>query len=440
MIRMLSWQYQPLQYILTTVFLFLCSLAYSAQAANLREGRLSLLDPSARLSVMAAGLGPRNGAISFFDLTMEYRFGLLAQEPLMAFRGRYTLADVAVVNATDKCWEYLRNNEEDGLTAIEKPLVNIRRTKRFATAFEKSAFLSSSQFSLDIVPNEAIMIAGDRVQVAGMHVRFRPDSMVKAPQDYGLSVSGSPDWDALLQRADGSFYNEATAKRVFAVGFDVENLKLLEPEFNVNAISREMEALCREGLARLTAAAKPAENAPPPTNVTALENTLESAFGGDLGASPPTIPTPSAATSDEPKASGEERVANALALAAERQAQREKIDALRRSSQQFLGHVETDATSVMIYASDHGSEDGDRVTILLNGQAVETLTLAHAVQEIQMPLSIGDNVIEIKALNQGSSGENTALFWVKTEDGKEVAREEWELSTGGSATLLVVRI
>ena len=133
-------------------------------------------------------------------------------------------------------------------------------------------------------------------------------------------------------------------------------------------------------------------------------------------------------------------IEEALSSVGQRLATREKVAQLRRSSEQFLGLVETDATSVLILASDHGAEDGDEVAILLNDRSVEQFTLTKEVRRIELPLDVGDNVIEVKALNQGSSGKNTALFRVTTGAGDELARKRWELSTGGNAKLLVIRI
>jgi len=138
----------------------------------------------------------------------------------------------------------------------------------------------------------------------------------------------------------------------------------------------------------------------------------------------------------------EDMLEDANAVAARNKAEREKQEAIRKvkaSANQYLGTIETKARTVVITAWDHGSEDGDRVRVLQNDKSVVgdwTLKKQHVSYEFR--LVPGNNVIEIKALNQGTSGDNTASFTVNA-DGQQLASKSWNLSTGANAKLLVIK-
>jgi hypothetical protein len=50
------------------------------------------------------------------------------------------------------------------------------------------------------------------------------------------------------------------------------------------------------------------------------------------------------------------------------------------------------------------------------------------------------NVISFKALNQGTSGPNTAAFGVYDDQAQEISSNEWNLATGAKATLSIARV
>ena len=54
-------------------------------------------------------------------------------------------------------------------------------------------------------------------------------------------------------------------------------------------------------------------------------------------------------------------------------------------------------------------------------------------------LDKGINRIEFQALNQGSSGPNTAEFRVFDENEILVSSNKWNLTTGGKATVVIVK-
>ncbi len=107
---------------------------------------------------------------------------------------------------------------------------------------------------------------------------------------------------------------------------------------------------------------------------------------------------------------------------------------------QSLGNVVTNGKFVEVYCRDHEYVDGDRVKIIVNGQVVNpNLTLQGGFFPVMVTLQDGFNSIEFVALNQGTSGPNTAELRVVNEKGEQVAKKEWNLLTGARAQLIVVK-
>lgn len=107
---------------------------------------------------------------------------------------------------------------------------------------------------------------------------------------------------------------------------------------------------------------------------------------------------------------------------------------------QDLGSVRTNSASVNIICRDFQYPDGDRVTIYVNDiPVVYNITLTTSYQKFNIPLDVGLNKISFVALNQGSSGPNTAAFKVYNDAGMLLSSNEWNLATGAKATLLVAK-
>ncbi|QYA26482.1 hypothetical protein G3I01_13550 [Gramella sp. MT6] len=107
---------------------------------------------------------------------------------------------------------------------------------------------------------------------------------------------------------------------------------------------------------------------------------------------------------------------------------------------QSLGNVVTQGRFVEVYCRDHQYIDGDKVQIFVNGQMVAASVNLHAgFQPILVTLQDGFNSIQFVALNQGSSGPNTAELRVLSEKGEQIAVKEWNLLTGAKAELIVVK-
>ena len=108
---------------------------------------------------------------------------------------------------------------------------------------------------------------------------------------------------------------------------------------------------------------------------------------------------------------------------------------------QYLGGFSSTSKTVTIVCRDFQYPDGDTVTIYLNeSPVVRNVVLTTSFQQFSLPLKRGMNVISFMALNQGSSGPNTAAFLVFDENGKEISSNEWNLATGAKATLSIARV
>mgnify|MGYP001821347694 FL=1 len=105
-----------------------------------------------------------------------------------------------------------------------------------------------------------------------------------------------------------------------------------------------------------------------------------------------------------------------------------------------LGKLETDSNSIRIICRDHSFVDGDRVKLYVNEEVIRrSITLKAGYYSINVQLKDGYNRRVIEALNQGSSGPNTAEFKVLDEKGQLLADKEWNILTGYIATLVVMK-
>lgn len=119
---------------------------------------------------------------------------------------------------------------------------------------------------------------------------------------------------------------------------------------------------------------------------------------------------------------------------------KEKESRSESKGNQYLGDFTTTGGFVELYCRDHEYVDGDKVKISVNGVVVSPMTaLGAGMTPIFVRLNAGLNEIEFEALNQGTSGPNTAELRVVNAEGKEVIKQEWNLSTGAKAKLVVVK-
>lgn len=107
---------------------------------------------------------------------------------------------------------------------------------------------------------------------------------------------------------------------------------------------------------------------------------------------------------------------------------------------QDLGSFSTKAKSVNIICRDFQYPDGDKVTILVNNiPVVSNLILKKSYQSFNIPLDEGINTIEILAINQGTSGPNTAGFKIYNDTGSVISANQWNLATGAKASIIIAK-
>lgn len=107
---------------------------------------------------------------------------------------------------------------------------------------------------------------------------------------------------------------------------------------------------------------------------------------------------------------------------------------------QYLGDFKTGGEFVEVYCKDHEYVDGDKVRIYVNGVVVEqSISLGGRYHPVLVRLKNGFNTIEFEALNQGTSGPNTAELRVLDDIGKTITENEWNLMTGAKANIIVVK-
>ena len=107
---------------------------------------------------------------------------------------------------------------------------------------------------------------------------------------------------------------------------------------------------------------------------------------------------------------------------------------------QDLGSFSTKSKSVNIICRDFQYPDGDKVTILINKIPVITnIILKRNYQSFNIPLDEGINTIEIVALNQGSSGPNTAEFKIFNDTKMLISANQWNLATGAKASIIIAK-
>lgn len=123
-----------------------------------------------------------------------------------------------------------------------------------------------------------------------------------------------------------------------------------------------------------------------------------------------------------------------------RVAQTENANANRVTGDVYLGDVSTRGEFVGIAMRDHGEIDGDRILIIVNDQIVEyNALLSGRFMKIDVPLKEGFNTVEFKALNQGYVGLNTAQVIAIDENGEVIHNNNWMLSTGATAKIVIVK-
>ena len=112
----------------------------------------------------------------------------------------------------------------------------------------------------------------------------------------------------------------------------------------------------------------------------------------------------------------------------------------RLKSNMSLGTVSSTSKTVKIECRDHAYIDGDRIRIYVNEKPVSTnIGLKYNYYVLYVNLEPGYNRIDFQALNQGLSGPNTAELIVYDDKGTIISAKEWNLATGQTATLGIIK-
>ncbi|MGG7035061.1 MAG: hypothetical protein ACI7YS_07705 [Flavobacterium sp.] len=109
-------------------------------------------------------------------------------------------------------------------------------------------------------------------------------------------------------------------------------------------------------------------------------------------------------------------------------------------SNHYLGDFRNNGAYVKFVCRDFGEVDGDRIRVYLNDEIVEEdIYLDSVYKVVRINLVNGFNKIDFQALNQGSSGPNTAEFKMFDDKGVLISSNQWNLATGAKATLIIVK-
>lgn len=107
---------------------------------------------------------------------------------------------------------------------------------------------------------------------------------------------------------------------------------------------------------------------------------------------------------------------------------------------QYLGDFRTTSGTVAVAYRDHEYVDGDQIRVWVNDKVFrDIIYLNGSFQGFDLLLQPGFNKIDFEALNQGTSGPNTAEFQVFDEKGKIISSNRWDLATGFKATIIIVK-
>ena len=107
---------------------------------------------------------------------------------------------------------------------------------------------------------------------------------------------------------------------------------------------------------------------------------------------------------------------------------------------QSFGEFKTKSNSITILCRDHMAVDGDVVKIYINNMVVAAnVELSDGVRKIEIGLTPGFNKIEFEALNQGTSGPNTAEFAIFDDKGSVITKNQWDLATGFKGSIMIIK-
>ncbi len=111
------------------------------------------------------------------------------------------------------------------------------------------------------------------------------------------------------------------------------------------------------------------------------------------------------------------------------------IEVIKQQNEKYkhydLGSLLNNGNYVIVKFRDFSSPDGDMVRIMHNHDPIVfQVILEPDYKQVKIELTVGENSIDILALNEGVSPPNTAEFEVFNEYGKLIFANQWSLMTG----------
>jgi len=107
---------------------------------------------------------------------------------------------------------------------------------------------------------------------------------------------------------------------------------------------------------------------------------------------------------------------------------------------QSFGEYKTKSNSIRILCRDHMAIDGDIVKVYINNMVVAArIELIAGYRTIEIGLTPGFNKVEFEALNQGTSGPNTAEFSIFDDKGTIITSNQWDLATGFKGAVMIIK-
>jgi hypothetical protein len=106
----------------------------------------------------------------------------------------------------------------------------------------------------------------------------------------------------------------------------------------------------------------------------------------------------------------------------------------------FWGDYRTTSDVIKIVFRDYGAIDGDYLNVIVNDDVLQSnVMLTSGFKGFNLKLEEGINKIEFLALNEGSSGPNTAEYVIVDEDGKIITGKVWPLSKGVKVKIIIIK-
>jgi len=110
-----------------------------------------------------------------------------------------------------------------------------------------------------------------------------------------------------------------------------------------------------------------------------------------------------------------------------------------RRIQWFREYI-TNSNSIVVICIDNTYSEVDMVKVYINNMVVAArIELIAGYRTIEIGLTPGFNKVEFEALNQGTSGPNTAEFSIFDDKGTIITSNQWDLATGFKGAVMIIK-